>query len=790
MPFERQDRPHPFDANWPVNLSNFVIDYGDITLTPDNLDELRIKWAFDSYPVNPDGTYDIRSLEQPDDFNQYFDSLIDIEYYLLNELTREDSDGSGSFKIYRTYADQGSEPSTIPWENPDNAREGNGVYTTATKAAPIAAGSNTVISYTDYLIAEQPVDALAIPPGKELAGFEVKVKYIHRTQTDAVVGLPEHNNVTTFVDWNVYPVKNGTVQITAPNLAKTIVFDELKQSVSPSGEEVSVLTATYGGANDKWGLTWTREEANTQFGIALKAKLTQDPEETITKDAVASIDSITLKIYTTDSGGGGGEGGGGCIITDASGSILMGREWYEITFTWPDDWDNLPNDPQCAIKTSGPHTIPAFFGTNPWGHPRFSIAPTTYLLTPVSLTESSPDRDAWYKITEAPASTADEPLNFLLQNAQFYTMIEPVGANQYTIHVKCFAGPVSGFPGATVSDVLYEFYDNTGNLLNLWTRITHDDLKEGVCSTTNRSYNLGSNIVPKLEMQSEDSDYQKSGIIYPKNMVANKDSDIIMAFLGQNTDNAQNTLLAHRGGAYLRRWSTGGGISTNTATHNYYCLTFGDCPDAGLGGSERAAAGGSITRTGGALALGRSGNTARIMKVTGDWISDPAWDGRKDKGDDDYSQWHDGTVTATELGAIKVLPYRQEDTYQYTEPQIYWYKFSVRQRKPADGGGSDITVWETWTNGEYPLRVGGVWDKIFTYYDSDPAFDNKGYSGFFVSGVDGTSWTLHRYCCYKITQYVDPVDDGAAPSHPSFDIGIQNTYIIAGNKDFNMVSMS
>jgi hypothetical protein len=143
------------------------------------------------------------------------------------------------------------------WNNATNARLSDNSYAYAT----LVTGS-----VTQYLVALN--FGITLPANAIVDGIEVVVE---RNSTQGLA--------TT--DAAVYLVKNTAVQTAAANKADLAL-------VWPSAES----PVTYGGANDKWGNTWTAADLNAGFGVAFAARYTG-----MTGTEQARVDSIGVIVH-------------------------------------------------------------------------------------------------------------------------------------------------------------------------------------------------------------------------------------------------------------------------------------------------------------------------------------------------------------------------------------------------------------------------------------------------------------------------------------------------------------
>jgi hypothetical protein len=144
------------------------------------------------------------------------------------------------------------------WSNPNNAKAADASYATVTDTNP---------NHTHYL--KTTNYGFSIPAGSDIQGIVVEV--LRHASSNGV------NNVTDYV---VKIVKSdGSIGVA--NKADTL-------SLWPTSDAY----ATYGGAADLWGETWTASNINSSnFGVAFSANLIPDTSVT------AFVDFIRVTVY-------------------------------------------------------------------------------------------------------------------------------------------------------------------------------------------------------------------------------------------------------------------------------------------------------------------------------------------------------------------------------------------------------------------------------------------------------------------------------------------------------------
>lgn len=151
---------------------------------------------------------------------------------------------------------------TVAWNNPGN------VLASDDSRAAVTLSLNAISHYlkvTDF--------DFAIPAGSAINGIVVEVE----RQSNATTGTR---------DEQVRLVQGGTVG--GNNKADTVTVWPLNTDT----------IATYGGAADLWGLTWTPADINaTDFGAVVAAKNYDVPNRT------ARVDHIRITVYYAVGGG-------------------------------------------------------------------------------------------------------------------------------------------------------------------------------------------------------------------------------------------------------------------------------------------------------------------------------------------------------------------------------------------------------------------------------------------------------------------------------------------------------
>jgi len=197
---------------------------------------------------------------------------------------------------------------TVAWTNPGN------ITTAGTPYATLSLNQNNI---TNYLQGSNY--GFAIPAGATITGITV---VINRQSSGTTNPLIRDNSVNL--------VKGGVIQST--NYAAT------GTNWTNGG---SFGTATYGGATDLWGTTWTPADINaSNFGVALSAINTNSFSRTGTVDYIRITvnynNAGTLNWYTVSSGGSSigtnspfnpvGVGGSGLANTNTPGTTTFYAE--------------------------------------------------------------------------------------------------------------------------------------------------------------------------------------------------------------------------------------------------------------------------------------------------------------------------------------------------------------------------------------------------------------------------------------------------------------------------------
>jgi len=155
---------------------------------------------------------------------------------------------------------------TIAWTNPTNIQVAGTPYAIAT-AVPSQGGKTHYLKGTNY--------GFAIPSGATIDGITVTI----RRQSSGAL--------SPFIrDSEVKLVKGGTVQTTNKAVTGT------DWALAPAWG-----TATYGGAADLWGTTWTAADINAaNFGVVLAAA---NPNPTAGRPRDATVDYMQITITYT-----------------------------------------------------------------------------------------------------------------------------------------------------------------------------------------------------------------------------------------------------------------------------------------------------------------------------------------------------------------------------------------------------------------------------------------------------------------------------------------------------------
>lgn len=146
------------------------------------------------------------------------------------------------------------------WSNPGNITTAGTPYATAN----IGTGTSDYLRGTSY--------GFSIPNGATIDGIEVT---INRSGTQGFLN-------TGCFDEYVYIVKGGTIQTT-------------QNKANDNRYPTNLGTATYGGPNDLWGVTWTPAQINdSNFGIVLSTDAT-----TVFTSCTATVDYMRITVYYT-----------------------------------------------------------------------------------------------------------------------------------------------------------------------------------------------------------------------------------------------------------------------------------------------------------------------------------------------------------------------------------------------------------------------------------------------------------------------------------------------------------
>ena len=149
-----------------------------------------------------------------------------------------------------------------PWSNPDRAVSSNNQYATAT------IGGSSDVTY--YLRATG--FGFSIPAGSTIDGIQIGI------ERNAICVGSCTSNVR---DYRVRMVKGGTIGTT-------------DRADTSTNWPTSDATATYGGAGDLWGTTWTVADINNAAtGVVISATRTSGGDKT------ARVDYISMIVYYT-----------------------------------------------------------------------------------------------------------------------------------------------------------------------------------------------------------------------------------------------------------------------------------------------------------------------------------------------------------------------------------------------------------------------------------------------------------------------------------------------------------
>lgn len=166
-----------------------------------------------------------------------------------------------------TLADDSS-VGTVAWSNPSNGASSNNSYATA------AFGTNGTSHYlkaTNF--------GFAIPSTATIDGILVGIE---RSRTG---------------------IGGGSIKDSAVRIVKGGAIGSTNKGATGTAWPSADAYASYGGAADLWGESWTYSDINaSNFGVAISAAMTID------ETGNARVDHVRVTVYYTDSGGGGTAG--------------------------------------------------------------------------------------------------------------------------------------------------------------------------------------------------------------------------------------------------------------------------------------------------------------------------------------------------------------------------------------------------------------------------------------------------------------------------------------------------
>lgn len=195
---------------------------------------------------------------------------------------------------------------TTAWADPGNITSSNNAYATA---EPVAASSTQYLKATNF--------GFSIPGGSTIDGIELKIE---RHSDDG-----DFNS--TGKDSRVRLVKGGTVQTT--------------DKASAAMWSLTDAVATYGGAADLWGTTWTADDINSSgFGAVLSMLGVNLPDT----DGYGAVDHMTLRVYYTAS-----SPPVNSVAPAVSGTAQVGQTLTSTTGTW----SNTPTGYSYQWKAAG-----------------------------------------------------------------------------------------------------------------------------------------------------------------------------------------------------------------------------------------------------------------------------------------------------------------------------------------------------------------------------------------------------------------------------------------------------
>lgn len=174
---------------------------------------------------------------------------------------------STTFTTFAVVNRAGQLSGTHSWGTASNAQTSNDVRAIWSKAGggAVPYGGTTAYLQATQLTATVPANAV-------IDGIKATIE---RRINDSTA--------STAVDSVVYVVQGGTIQTT-------------QNKASGTGYTTSDVAATYGGAADLWGLSWTAADVNgSGFGIAISCQVSVDFES----PGFPEIDAITIEVFYT-----------------------------------------------------------------------------------------------------------------------------------------------------------------------------------------------------------------------------------------------------------------------------------------------------------------------------------------------------------------------------------------------------------------------------------------------------------------------------------------------------------